>query len=133
LAGDVRSSAVEFGLDLRAEETDYSALTEYFQRMKSTVSAVLEAKAVAGEAFEPECIQFFDSLGDDLGTRADQSMRAPSLPCSSFASFLMAIEKSLVNRLRMHVAFELDSLRTGWRTCGTPTIHRQPREVHRKA
>ncbi|MEN6406356.1 MAG: hypothetical protein ABFC77_07785 [Thermoguttaceae bacterium] len=68
------------------KETDYQSLTEYLRRMRSTVEDLLEGNRPNNAAIE-ECMRFFDSLGDDLGTRADQHVRGTSLPCSSLASF----------------------------------------------
>lgn len=85
-AFDIRVNEGGFGQGQDFGEADYQSLTVYLQRMLSTLNDLLAGNHPNNTAVK-KCIQFFDSLGDDLGTRADQHMRGTSLPCSSLACF----------------------------------------------
>ncbi len=69
-----------------ANEVDYEALTEFLQEMRSTLNKVAAKEKLDSENLD-KCIGFFDSLGDVLGTRADQCMRRTSEPCSALGAF----------------------------------------------
>lgn len=86
-AADVWSSRGDLPSGEEAHEVDYyKALTEFLQEMQSTVNQVAAAEQPRKENLD-KCIQFFDSLGEVLGTRADQHMRRASAPCSALGAF----------------------------------------------
>jgi hypothetical protein len=76
-AADVQSARgnVGFGVERREVDFDYEALTKLLGRMRSTVHRVLQGRRPQSDDLA-ECIKFLDSLGEILGTRADQQMRA---------------------------------------------------------
>jgi len=82
-AADVHLGCPELSLESECrQEVDYSALTEFIQRVRATLEALTQGKQSDPKAFE-ECVGFFESLGETLGTRADQAMRRTSCPCGN--------------------------------------------------
>jgi hypothetical protein len=61
-------------------ENDYERITAFLGDMKTTIKQVLEGKLPNSNTLDV-CIDFFDSLEETLGTRADQNSRYASLPC----------------------------------------------------
>jgi hypothetical protein len=62
-------------------DNDYEGLTRFLRQMKSTVNQVLKGENSQDTVNLEECIQFFDSLEETLGMRADQNSRYASMPC----------------------------------------------------
>jgi hypothetical protein len=83
---DARSSEAANLWSAEPEEIDYSDVTRFLARLQSTILKVMEGDFPDEESCE-ECVAFLDRLGETLGTRADQHMRAVSLPSTSVASF----------------------------------------------
>jgi len=83
---DARTSGKRRAFSAQPEEIDYEALTQFLRRMQATIAQVSQGNRPDDQAWE-ECIGFLDCLGETLGTRADQHMRAASIPSSSVASF----------------------------------------------
>jgi len=85
-AADVQSGPGSLVSDAESHKFDYEALTEFLRGMRSTVGQVLQGERADANALA-KCIRFLDSLGEILGMRADQQMRATSLPCSTLGTF----------------------------------------------
>ncbi len=85
-AADVRYSSGRRPSGQEAAEVDYEDLTAFLRKIRSTVEQVAEGQEPSSEDFN-ECITFLDSLGEILGTRADQYMRRASGPSSVLGSF----------------------------------------------
>jgi hypothetical protein len=69
-----------------SQKVDYGALASFLQEVRSTLEQVLGGGQPTASSFD-ECIEFFDSLGETLGNRADRSMRRASVPCGRFANY----------------------------------------------
>jgi hypothetical protein len=63
------------------DDNDYTSLTSFLGKMKSTVAKVLNGENLHNISNLEECIKFFDSLEETLGMRADQNSRYTSMPC----------------------------------------------------
>ena len=82
-AADVRLGCAELSLESDSlKKVDYSALTEFIQRVRATLDKLTQGDPPDPQAFK-ECVGFFESLGETLGMRADQAMRRTSCPCGN--------------------------------------------------
>lgn len=84
-AADIYFAPPPMGHDQSPPDVDYTKLESFLNGLKSTLDTVVRNQSTDSGSLE-ECILFFDSLGDILGTRADQLIRKASTPFGDLAN-----------------------------------------------
>ena len=87
-AADVFFKEPSVAVEAPAADTDYGKLCDFLDEIRSTLEQAESTAGSPGEEAIQRCIRFFESLGQILGSRADQSFRSTSSPFGDWATLL---------------------------------------------
>lgn len=87
-AADVFFKEPTVAVEAPAANVDYSQLCDFLDEIRSTLERVQSTASIPDDEAIRTCIRFFESLGQILGSRADQSFRSTSSPFGDWATLL---------------------------------------------